>query len=528
MTKTTTLVGIYLKSLGYIFAIAFLSYYAQYPALSSRSGVEPSEGKFRNAFPRLYHHVVESSRCDADSFVELISVMGVVLSTAIASGVALHGSLFIAVVSIYHFLVKLGDTFYSFQWDILLIETGFFTAISLAPWRSLTLETCKRTQAQHEVGSWPIRFLLFKLMFMSGVVKIQANCPTWQNLTALEYHFATQCLPGPLAWYAHQLHPLILRLGVAATFVIEIPAAFLLISPFVTMRMVGAWMQIILQVLIILTGSYNFFNLLTICLAIPCMIGDEPREKAGYRRSPAPQMLQWAVCASFLAWACKEMFTTSYVEDPSDSGRQMIWLKLAVSKDQCNNIVERTTPIAVTCALVFTLMSGVRSTMKKQSYLSSSVHTLICCLCIATAAVPLVDLYPRMYQPTLWGVQLNRSTWRNIRIHSSKISHGYGLFRRMTGVGQQQQSIDSPAGWAGLPPSIVARPEIILEAMIDDSEEWRELNFRWKPGALNQRPLQAAPHQPRFDGRMWFAALGEILTKNRIGLCPAHFSSCES
>jgi hypothetical protein len=71
--------------------------------------------------------------------------------------------------------------------------------------------------------------LLFKLMFMSGVVKVTANCETWLGLTALDYHFATQCLPTPLAWFAHQMHPLLLQVGVAVTFVVEIPVPFLVL-----------------------------------------------------------------------------------------------------------------------------------------------------------------------------------------------------------------------------------------------------------------------------------------------------------
>lgn len=201
---------------------------------------------------------------------------------SIISGVAQHGLLFIAVSVIYNFLVILGGSFYTFQWDTLLVEAGFLTALCLAPWQTLKLKSRLQNSDNCDdsiVGSWPLRFLLFKLMFMSGVVKIQADCPTWQNLTALEYHFATQCLPGPLSWHAHQLHPLFLRLGVAATFVIEIPATFLLLFPSSRVRKVGAWMQIFLQVLIIATGNYNFFNLLTVALCLPCMIGSGSSEK---------------------------------------------------------------------------------------------------------------------------------------------------------------------------------------------------------------------------------------------------------
>lgn len=75
-----------------------------------------------------------------------------------------------------------------------------------------------------------------------------------------EYHYATQCIPTPLAWFAHQLHPLVQRFSVAATLVIEIPATALLLSPILSHRRVGAGLQVLLQFLIILTGNYNFFN----------------------------------------------------------------------------------------------------------------------------------------------------------------------------------------------------------------------------------------------------------------------------
>lgn len=87
----------------------------------------------------------------------------------------------------------LGGQFYAFQWDVLLIETGFLTALCFAPWQSLNLRKENNTTTT-TVGCWPLRFLLFKLMFMSGIVKVQAECPTWENLTALEFHFATQCV----------------------------------------------------------------------------------------------------------------------------------------------------------------------------------------------------------------------------------------------------------------------------------------------------------------------------------------------
>jgi hypothetical protein len=139
----------------------------------------------------------------------------------------------------------------SFQWDIFLLETGFACfVLSLVTAASLPTETVR----------WLLRFQLFKIMLMSGVVKTQAQCPTWENLTALEYHFASQCIPTAESWYAHQLPPTVLRAGVAATFVTQIPGPFLLLFPSVSARRLGALLQIPLQVLIILTGNYNWFN----------------------------------------------------------------------------------------------------------------------------------------------------------------------------------------------------------------------------------------------------------------------------
>ena len=60
-------------------------------------------------------------------------------------------------------------------------------------------------------------------------------------------------------------------MSVVATLIIEIPGSFLLISPFRNVRLVGVILQLTLQLLICLTGNYNFFNLLTAVLCVTCM-----------------------------------------------------------------------------------------------------------------------------------------------------------------------------------------------------------------------------------------------------------------
>ncbi len=70
-------------------------------------------------------------------------------------------------------------------------------------------------------------------------------------------------------------------------------------------------------------------------------------------------------------------------------------------------------------------------------------------------------------------------------IERFRIVNGYGLFRVMTKT----------------------RPEIAVEGS-SDGVEWKRYRFRWKPGDLDRAPTWCAPHQPRLDWQMWFAAMG--------------------
>ena len=66
-------------------------------------------------------------------------------------------------------------------------------------------------------------------MFMSGVVKLISGDPNWRNLTALNYHFLTQPLPTPLAWYAAKLPAGLLEAATAPMFVVELVLPFLIL-----------------------------------------------------------------------------------------------------------------------------------------------------------------------------------------------------------------------------------------------------------------------------------------------------------
>jgi uncharacterized membrane protein YphA (DoxX/SURF4 family) len=514
--KNINIQSLFLSCLGIIHVIAFWSYYVQFPGLLSSSGIEPVRRLLPHAAPWIYTNWISSADnygaggvIDEDSLCELCAVLGMIVGSILASGACHHGLFWVVQTALYSFLVRTGGTFYSFQWDTLLLEATLVTALTFAPWLSLR----SNTKTSNRASPWPLRFLLFKLMFMSGVVKVQANCPTWLNLTALEYHFATQCLPGPLAWHAHQLHPLFLRFSVAMTLWLELPATLLLLVPTMPrIRQTGAILQMLLQITIILTGSYNFFNLLTMALCLPVMMVEDdsirPTDAKKYKKSSSSLWFSRSFVSHFIIWLYLIWsFSVMFEISPSS-------IHLVVTTAEVNRYTEQVVPVIFHLVLAFVAWTIVADTVAHKS-ISTFLHGTVCLLVIGVVALPLTSLTPKLQRGGLFGSKRIVAPLHKKYARPYHLSNGYGLFRRMTGVADVLPS-DVTGGWDGLPPSVVARPEVILEGLFpsgddDDSDNWQELSFRWKPGNnLNSLPFQVAPHQPRLDWQMWFAALGRL------------------
>ena len=135
----------------------------------------------------------------------------------------------------------------------------------IAPWHLWPRRSQKAPTPK--IGRWLLWFLLFRLMFSSGMVKLASGDPNWRNLTALDYHYYTQPLPTPIAWYVHLAPAWFQHGSVVFLFFVELVVPFLIYAPRLW-RHAGAGLLILLQVLIALTGNYAFFNLLTIALCL--------------------------------------------------------------------------------------------------------------------------------------------------------------------------------------------------------------------------------------------------------------------
>ncbi|WP_425156983.1 lipase maturation factor family protein, partial [Candidatus Binatus sp.] len=247
---------LFLRSMGVIYLSAFVSFGVQALGLIGSRGISPlsdfvdairsqlgSLGYWR--FPMVFY------LGQSDFAIQAVCWAGAALSLLLILDLLPRLSLFFLYV-LYLSLFYAGQTFMGFQWDVLLLESGFLAVL-------LSLAT--------RPGIWLLRWLLFRFMLLSGAVKLLSGDATWANLSALSYYFQTEPLPTPLAWYAHHLPQAILRASTLVTLVIELGLPFLIILPR-RLRFVAAFGFLLLQVVILLTGNYAFFNLLTMALCL--------------------------------------------------------------------------------------------------------------------------------------------------------------------------------------------------------------------------------------------------------------------
>ncbi|MFZ0915757.1 MAG: lipase maturation factor family protein, partial [Candidatus Udaeobacter sp.] len=220
----------FLRALGVIYLIAFVSLWVQVDGLIGSDGVSPA-----NQFLPAVHaqlgkeaYTLLPTLCwfsTSNTFLHFLCGGGSVLSVFLIFGIAPALSL-VALFAFYLSLTIAGQTFLSFQWDVLLLETGFLS-IFLAPWRLWPKDLLlsphsfgvppsggpSRVNAELRAAStaaspvcraalFLLKFLLFKLMLMSGVVKLTSGDDCWWNLTALDYHYWSQPLPTVFAWWA--------------------------------------------------------------------------------------------------------------------------------------------------------------------------------------------------------------------------------------------------------------------------------------------------------------------------------------
>ena len=253
-----------------------------------------------------------------------------------------------------------------------------------------------------------LRLLVFRLMFMSGSLKLASGDPTWRNLTALAFHYETQPLPVPLAYYFYRLPLWFHKFSTLFALIVEtiVPLAFLAPRE---IRFAAAGLTILLQLLIMLTGNYAFFNILTLLLIGPLF--DDRAFRAVLPDGVHP-FVPAVPAQAGAGWPDFLLIPLAVILIAASA----IWMIARIARK--NSIVQAVFP-------VFQYLIAFR------------------------------------------------------------IVNPYGLFIGMT----------------------TSRPEIVVEGS-DDGVSWKPYEFKYKAGEPRRPPRIVAPHQPRLDWQMWFAALG--------------------
>ena len=283
----------FLRLLGLVYFIAFLSLGVQAPGLLGSHGILPFDRYLAAAHQAL----------GTKAYTRLPSILWLHPTDGALAACWIGGALF-ALLAMAGFrqraalagclvfwvsLCSVGQDFLSFQWDILLSEAGFLAIFA----------------DRSKVRIWLFRWLLFRLMFFSGVVKLASGDPNWRNLRALHYHYETQPLPTPLAWYLYQLPMGFQKASTVFVFFSELLVPFWFFAPR-PVRHAGGAVTIAFQILISLTGNYTYFNLLAIILAMFLFI--EPAAVPAARVHRAVTVALAALVGFISGMLCLQLF----------------------------------------------------------------------------------------------------------------------------------------------------------------------------------------------------------------------------
>jgi predicted DCC family thiol-disulfide oxidoreductase YuxK len=400
---------VFLRLLGLVYLIAFVSLATQIVGLVGHDGILPASLYMDQTRRVLADVGLDRFRLlptltwfsASDVFLRGLCWSGAATALMVIAGVLPAVALPLLWL-LYLSLSIVSRDFLSYQWDALLLETGVLAMFVAPPTLRHRLRDCVDPP---RLSVWLLWWLLFRLMFGSGAVKLASGDPAWRGLTALTFHFWTQPLPTPIAWYADRLPAGWLKTSTAAVLAIELIAPLAMLGPR-RMRSLACGLFVGLQTLIALTGNYAFFNVLTVSL---CLF-----------------LLDDATLERFMAPAA------SATVPRNGSG--------AVRRLAVRIVALVTVPVSL-----FLFMGSLGIELPGWVFVA-----------------PLAAI-----------VEPFRSV------------NTYGLFAVMT----------------------TARPEIIVEGS-DDGTVWKAYDFKDKPTDVHQTPPWVAPHQPRLDWQMWFAALG--------------------
>ncbi|MGW1901172.1 lipase maturation factor family protein [Streptomyces hirsutus] len=375
---------VFQRGLAGLYLIAFLTAVLQFRALIGERGMLPvprfvERTPFARA-PGLFqlHY--------SDRFFAGCAWAGCAVSAALLAGMdswlPLWAGmlLWLAPWTLYLSIVNVGQVWYAFGWESLLLEVGFL-AVFLG----------NDEVAPPAVVLFLLRWVLFRVEFGAGLIKMRGDA-CWRNLTCLDHHHETQPMPGPLSWFFHHLPKPLHRVEVAANHVTQLVVPCLLFAP-QPVATIAAALMIATQLWLVLSGNFSWLNWITIVLALSVV---------------------------------------AFPTTPPDTAGAPLWYVVVV--------------LAVSALLLALSRHPVRNMLSRRQVMNRSFDPL-------------------------------------------HLVNTYGAFGSVSRI----------------------RYEVVIEGTADGTPrkdaDWREYEFRGKPGDPRRWPRQFAPYHLRLDWLMWFAAL---------------------
>ena len=377
------------RGIGAIYLVAFLVALDQFTPLLGERGLLPVPDFVRyvpfRASPSLFHWRY------SDRLLRAVAWTGTALSALVVGGLPdawplpLEMLVWIVLWALYLSIVNVGQTFYSFGWETLLLEAGFL-AIFLGPaWTFAPLPLI-----------YLLRWLVFRLEFGAGLIKLRGD-ECWRDLTCLYYHHETQPMPNPLSWYFHRLPRVLHRAEVLGNHFAQLVVPWLLFAPQPVATIAGL-VIVTTQSWLVLSGNFAWLNVITIVLAFSAF-------------------------------------------DDATLGRVLAIARPPVGSSLPQEILV----VAVTLVILALSYRPAKNLLSSRQLMNSSFDPL-------------------------------------------HLVNTYGAFGSVT----------------------KRRYEVVIEGTADatpsQASEWREYEFKAKPGDVGRRPPQFAPYHLRLDWLMWFAA----------------------
>ncbi|MFJ3806465.1 lipase maturation factor family protein [Streptomyces sp. NPDC090073] len=250
------------RGLAALYLVAFLTAALQFRALLGERGMLPiprfvARVPFRRA-PSLFQWRY------SDGLFAACAWAGCAVSAALLAGADSELPLWAGILlwlvpwALYLSIVNVGQTWYAFGWESLLLETGFLAAF-----------LGNDDVAPPVVVLFLLRWILFRVEFGAGLIKLRGDA-CWRKLTCLDYHHETQPMPGPLSWFFHHLPRPVHRVEVAANHLTQLVVPVLLFTP-QPVASAAAALMIVTQLWLVLSGNFSWLNWVTIVLALSAL-----------------------------------------------------------------------------------------------------------------------------------------------------------------------------------------------------------------------------------------------------------------